>query len=348
MRSESSVSGVALAASLGPVLAGLVASAMLAVDYLRPAPVFCQEGGGCDALRHTALATPFGVPMPLVGVAGFLAIGVASLIAGQRARAVELVLSAGAALAGVVLLIAQAVIGHRCVYCCVADASGIASGLAAAWRFARAGAFAPGRFATLGGAFALVAGVSVPIAVGLLRSPASAAVPDVIRAEIARAPKGKVTVVDFVDFECPFCRMMQAELEPMLEAHAARVHLVRRQVPLRSHPHALDAARAACCGQQLGRGDELASALFAAPVDDLTREGCEKIAARVGLSLDPFRACVASPKTDEAIEADREEFKAAGGYALPTIWIGDTQLVGAQPRDALEKTLDDALARAGG
>jgi predicted DsbA family dithiol-disulfide isomerase/uncharacterized membrane protein len=349
MRSETSARRVALAASLGPVLAGLVASAMLAVDYLRPAPVFCREGSGCEALKHTALAMPLGVPMPVVGLAGFLAIGVASLLAGRRARAVEFALSACAALAGVVLLIAQGVLGHRCVYCCVADASGIASGVVAGWRFASgAGAGAHGPLAKLLGALALAGAVATPIAVGVLRPSAPAALPEVIRAQIARAPRGKVPVVDFVDFECPFCRMTHAELEPMLEAHAARVHVVRRQVPLRSHPHALDAARAACCGAELGRGDEMANALFAAPVEELTREGCEKIASGLGLALDPFRACVESPKTDEAIEADRAEFNAAGGYALPTIWIGDVQLVGAQPREVLAKTLHEALARAGG
>src|SRR6202044_457923 len=57
-----------LVGSLLPVLAGLVASAMLVVDYTRPAPVFCVEGGGCDALKHTVYAAPLGIPLPIVGV----------------------------------------------------------------------------------------------------------------------------------------------------------------------------------------------------------------------------------------------------------------------------------------
>jgi predicted DsbA family dithiol-disulfide isomerase len=92
----------------------------------------------------------------------------------------------------------------------------------------------------------------------------------------------------------------------------------------------------------------LADALFAAPVDDLTREGCEKVALSVGIELDTYRACVVDPKTDEQIEADRAEFKESGGYALPTIWIGERRLVGAQPREALAKALEQAIARAGG
>ena len=60
-----------------------------------------------------------------------------------------------------------------------------------------------------------------------------------------------------------------------------------------------------------------------------------------------MRFLVADPKTDESIESDRAVFKAAGGYALPTIWIDGQQLVGAQPRATLEKAIEDALARAG-
>ena len=130
----------------------------------------------------------------------------------------------------------------------------------------------PGRLVYVGGRM-LVAAALLPIVVGwrLAGRP-----PPAIRAEMARTPPGQVTVVDFVDFECPFCRMTNAALQPLLDAHQDRLRVVRRQVPLRMHPHALDAARAACCGERLGRGDAMASALFSAPVESLTREGCEK------------------------------------------------------------------------
>jgi uncharacterized membrane protein/predicted DsbA family dithiol-disulfide isomerase len=344
MRSERTAGTVGLAASLVPVLAGIVASAMLAVDYLRPAPVFCVEGGGCEALRHTAYAMPLGVPMPLVGLAGFLAIGVVSLLAGARARFAQLALGVGAGLTGLLLVTVQARLGHLCPYCLVADASGIVSALVAGARMWLAAEAPSPRGLAYGGAGALLLALLLPLVVGF-RAPTP--VPAVIRDEMARTPPGQITIVDFVDFECPFCRMTQAELEPLVDAHRDRIHLVRRQVPLHSHPHALDAARAACCGERLGQGDAMASALFAAPVEDLTRQGCEKIAQGLGLSLDPYRACVADPATDMLIEADRAEFKAAGGFALPTIWVGDRQLVGAQPPEALAQAIDDALSRAG-
>lgn len=343
MRSGRVIGAVGLAVSLVPVLAGLVASAMLAVDYLRPAPVFCVEGGGCEALKHTAYATPMGVPMPLFGIAGFVAIGVAACWPGRRARITQLALSIAAGMLGAFLILLQAKIGHVCPYCLVADTSGLFALLAAAarlWLGPDASAPLP---VVITGAAGVAAAVAVPLVLGFRAPP----VPPVIRDEMARTPAGQATVVDFVDFECPFCRMTNAELEPLLHAHAKQVRVVRRQMPLRMHPHAMDAARAACCGEQLGKGEAMANALFTAPEDNLTPEGCEKLASSLGLPLDAYRTCVKSPATDALIDADKAEFKAAGGFALPTIWIGDTRLIGAQTHEALEQALDRAIARAG-
>ena len=325
MRGTEKTGVIALLASLGPVLAALVASAALAVDYLQPAPVFCSEAGGCEAVRQTVFAAVFGVPTPIIGLAGFLVLGVAVLLPGRRARVAQAGLGVAAALAGALLLAAQWALGHFCPYCCVVDASAIASGFVGVWRL-------------VGGA----GGAEASPPRGLVVAGAGAIV-----AEQKRTPAGQVTLVDFVDFECPFCRMTNAALEPILEAHRGRVRLVRKQVPLRMHPHALDAARAACCAERLGKGEAMANALFSAPVEDLTPAGCEKIALSVGLFSDPYRACIADPKTDQRIESDRATFKAARGYALPTIWVGDRQLIGAQTGPELEGALDAALAAAG-
>jgi uncharacterized membrane protein/predicted DsbA family dithiol-disulfide isomerase len=339
----------ALLASMTPVLAGLVASAMLAVDYLHPTPVFCSEGGGCDAVRQTVFASVLGVPTPIVGLSGFLAIGCASLMVGRWARVAQVVLASVAAAAGLFLLAVQTKLGHFCPYCCVADASSVASAAAAWWRFARVPSERFPNAVVYASAAALAAAAFVPLGIGW---GLAARAPEAIRAEMAQTremgrPKD-VTVVDFVDFECPYCRMTQAAFEPILEAHRDRVRLVRRQVPLHVHAHALDAARAACCGERLGQGDAMARALFSAPVDQLTREGCEKMAESLGLPLEPYRACVVDPATDARIESDRAEFKAAGGHALPTLWIDGHEIIGAQARAALEQAIDDALVRAGG
>jgi len=285
--------------------------------------------------------------MPVIGLAGFLVLGMVVLLPGRRARVAQAGLGVAAALAGALLMAAQWALGHFCPFCSVVDASAIASGFVGMWRLLGGGGepgASPPRGLVYGGAAAILGAFVVPLGVGWWLG---GRVPGAIVAEQKRTPPGQVTVVDFVDFECPFCRVTNAALEPVLDAHRGQVRLVRKQVPLRMHPHALDAARAACCAERLGKGEAMASALFSAPVEDLTPAGCEKIALSVGLFSEPYRACIADPKTDQRIESDRTTFKAARGYALPTIWVGDRQLIGAQTGPELEGAIGAALAAAG-
>ena len=333
-----------LALSLVPALVGLAASLMLAVDYSRPLPVFCSENIGCAALRNSSYAAWLGVPTPFFGVAGFLLLAFVCLVNAGFARTLQLVVGAAVGLTGLFLIVVQVRLGRFCPYCLVADASGVASALAASSRLWVAGG-EPAPWPAVGAGAALVmATLGVPLALGLREGP----VPRVILDEMASTPRGQTTVVDFVDFECPFCRMTNESLEPLLAARRGKVRLVRRMVPLtRIHPHAMDAARAACCANRLGKGDAMAYALFRAPVEDLTTEGCAGIAERLGLPRDAYRACVTDPSTDAAIDADRAEFRAAGGVALPTIWVDGRVLIGLQTSEQLAAALDRAGAVGG-
>lgn len=335
---------IALGASLLPAIVGLAASAMLAVDYARPLPVFCSEGSGCEVARRSIFAAFFGIPTPIFGVVAFAAIGLVALLPGRAARIAQVTLSSGAGVLGMLLVFAQAMLGRFCPYCSAADASAVACAAVSTWRLLRVPEVMPPLFSSVVGALSLAAAGVVPFVVGAKTS----GVPAAIRAEQATSPRGDVTIVDFVDFECPFCRQAQAELEPLVVAHKDRVRLLRRQVPLRIHPHSRDAARAACCGERFGKGDAMAEALFSAPVDKLTPTGCENLARGVGIDLEAFRACVADPRTDARIDADRAEFKAAGGEALPTIWIGERQLVGLPPAESIQHAFAEALAGVGG
>jgi uncharacterized membrane protein/thiol-disulfide isomerase/thioredoxin len=250
------------AALLAPVLAGLVASAALAVDYVRPTPVFC-EASGCAAVKQTVFASFLGVPTPVFGLLGFLLVGTLALTQGKTARNVQLAVAAIAALVGLGLLGVQALLGVWCKLCLVADTSASLAFGMSLWR--RLGAWDPPEARLSRGALAsaIAAALAVPIALGVLKKPV---VPDVIAREIAQTPEGEVTLVDFADYECPFCRMTHAILAPLLAEHHDHVRVVRKNVPLtRLHPHALDAARAACCGEQMGKGDAMSDALFSAP-----------------------------------------------------------------------------------
>lgn len=321
----------------------LVASAILLVDYVRPAPVFCDAAGGCAKVRTTVFARPLGIPLPAIGLAGMLAVALAALVPGRRARVVQAALSLVGGCVAVGLLGVQARLGVLCPFCAIVDTSAVALAILALVRLKTqwdppAGRLVPGAVVV-----GLLAAIGVPVAVGARLRVLPGGLPAPIAEEIKQTPRGKVTVVDFVDFECPFCRMTHKEIAPVLASHASKLRLARKHVPLRMHPHALDAAKAGCCGETLGKGEEMADALFNAPLDQLTPAGCEALAKAQGLDVDRFRACVNDPATMARIERDKQAFHASGGHGLPTIWIDATMLEGAQDRASFEKTLDGAI-----
>ena len=328
-----------------PITVGLVASSILLVDYLRPEPLFCDQGAGCAALRLTAYASVLGIPTPVFGVLGFLALGALALARGGGARTAMLGVSFAAALVGALLISVQAGLGVWCKFCVMADSSSLVLFGMAVWR--RIAEFDPPEAraprAGLGSVFGLA--LLVPITIGVFKKTPPIPIPDVIARELAQSPKGDVTVVDFADFECPFCRMAHAELASVVAKHKDKVRVIRKNVPLtRIHPHALEAARAACCGDQMGKGDAMAEALFTAPVDDLTPDGCAKLAASLGLDEQSFRKCTQDPETDKRIHQDQDTFKAADGHVLPTLWIDGLKVEGFQP-DQLQKLVTRAIEK---
>lgn len=329
------------------VCVALVASAVLLVDYLQPSPVFCDPNGGCEAVKRTAFAYPLGIPLPALGILGLVGIAVVALLPGRRAMLAQLALSGVAGLVALGLLGVQGKLGVLCPFCAVVDGSCIALAVLAIVRW-RTDVDPPrSTLVSTTAVAALTASVVVPAIIGQSRPPrpvaATVGVPAPIAEEIAKSPRGVLTVVDFVDFECPFCRMTNAELEPLLEARKERIRLVRKHVPLSMHPHAMDAARAGCCGETLGKGDAMAEKLFTAAEASLTPEGCEKMAAELGLDVARFKACVADPATDARIASDRALWRNANGRALPTLWIGTTEIVGAKPKDVIAATLDKEM-----
>ena len=323
--------------------AALVASAILLVDYVRPAPVFCDASGGCGRVKATVFARPLGIPLPAIGLAGMFGLGLAALVPGRGARIVQLVLGWVGGLAALLLFGVQARMSVLCPYCAVVDGSALGLAVLSTLRWRKHWDPPSGRLVTGAAAVGLLLAIAVPFGIGFQRRIIPEGIPEPIAEEMRRTGRGKVTVVDFVDFECPYCRDTHAAFAPLLEQWRAKVRVARKHVPLRMHPHAMDAAKAACCGEALGKGDEIADALFEAPPEELTREGCEKIAKAHGLDVDRFRACVDDPATASRIEKDKETLRAAKSHGLPTIWIDGTKLAGAQDREALASTLEAAI-----
>ena len=323
---------------------GLAASAALLVDYLRPMPLFCSESGGCAQLRASQYSHILGLPTPVFGVAGYSALAVFTLLRGDTARFLHLVTATFGALAAAYFLFLQVSLQTFCAYCMTVDVTSIVL-LSLVLMRVRTEADGPSAKGTLAIGAMFTAAIGVPF---LSNALVKTHVPEVIAQEMAKTPAGQVTIVDFVDFECPFCRQTAVDFDPVLAKYPGRYRLVRKQMPLtRMHPHAATAARAACCGETFGKGDEMAAKLFSSPVDQLDDEGCAKIASGLGIDEAAFKACMIDPRTQSKIDADAAEFKAAQGHALPTIWIGGELIEGAQGPEKLQKAMDKAISELG-
>ncbi len=327
--------------------AALAASASLLVDYVRPAPVFCGDGGGCGLVKRTAFAYPLGIPMPVFGLLGFLAIALLALVPGRRARIAQAGLATVAAVVAAMLLVVQAILHTICPFCAVVDGSALVVCALSVLRLYRDWDPPEQRAQVIGAAGLGVVAVLAPLALGFTSrpKPPPIGVPDIVRAEMTKSPAGVITVIDFADYECPFCRATHAKLAPVLAEHRDHVRVVRKNVPLRMHPHAADMARTACCAELAGKGDEMAEALFAADPATLTPEGCEKLARDHGLDITKFRACFHDPKTDASIQADTEALRDSEPdhrLRLPTLWVGAQKLQGEQDDASLREAFNAA------
>jgi uncharacterized membrane protein/protein-disulfide isomerase len=309
-------------AALGFAVIGLGASIASLIDYLGALPTFCAETG-CATVRESAWAHPLGVPMPVLGIAFFAAALVVSFVEAPRLRRA---LAIGGAAGALFLIGLQAfAIGAWCKLCMVADPAALAYAVAVLagaravrLTFPRAIA-APGAVLATIGVLALWTGG--PAATAPLLPPGT---PDFV--EKAQVP-GTATVVEVVDFECPYCRRLQERLTSALTRVASPIRVVRKMFPLPAHPHAMPAAVAYCCADAQGKGEAMAAALFAAKPENLTADGCEKLAAQVGCDVERYRQ--ERPQAEVRVAAEMAEVQAAGIHALPTLFIGGERIVGA-------------------
>jgi protein-disulfide isomerase len=173
----------------------------------------------------------------------------------------------------------------------------------------------------------------------------------VLPGPVAREQRdGQVTIVEFADFECPYCRRQHGVLATVLERYRGRVRLVRKQLPLTGiHPHAEDAARAALCAEDMGRGEPMADKLFHAEESSSSRwTGPSPWRASWGLDERPFRECLASDRTRSHIAADRNAARECGVQGLPTMFIGHERFDGFVEEGPLRESVERALRYDGG
>jgi protein-disulfide isomerase len=164
-------------------------------------------------------------------------------------------------------------------------------------------------------------------------------------ARVRGAADAKVTIVEFSDFQCPFCRNVQPVLTGLLTKYAGRVKLAYRDFPLRQiHPLAQGAAEASRCATEQGKFWEYHDVLIANPTK-LAAANLPEHARSVGLDMAKFDACVASGKYRGQIEQDLQEGTRLGITGTPAIFINGIFMGGSQPAATFEKVIEDELSR---
>ena len=164
---------------------------------------------------------------------------------------------------------------------------------------------------------------------------------DIEGAPIRGTPmEAPVTIVEFSDFECPFCGQAHPILERVLRRFEGRVRLAFKHYPLPLHEHAIPAAKAAIAAGRQGRFWEMHDLLFAHQ-DALTPSDLEGYAARLGLDLERFRADMEAEETAALIERNRAEGREAGVRGTPSIYINGHKF--EEPLESLEEYIREEL-----
>jgi uncharacterized membrane protein/predicted DsbA family dithiol-disulfide isomerase len=319
-----------------------------------------NEFVNCDRVATSRFSVFLGLPTAAWGVLGYGLLLVLSVLGLRRSRP-DATWPAGFLLAGaaattavslVLAAISELAVHALCIYCAGTWTASIVL-LAAAWRACRP----EGIRAAVRSDFALLAtrpGLAVGTAVAM-----AALVGLAVRAQDrywerprppprpapvapATSPGGAPpVVVEFSDYECPFCAKAHVELKALLAARPD-VKLVKRHFPLDvscnpvlkrpMHKDACALARAGICAEAQGKLTEMDDALFA---NQLARRPVEELAARAGLDVGRFLACLADPATKRRLDEDVAAGIQIGLKATPTYVVNGVPYSGVLPEGAL-------------
>jgi uncharacterized membrane protein/predicted DsbA family dithiol-disulfide isomerase len=320
-------------------IVGLLFSSILLVDHISPNRGFCGYQSDCDQVLFSDFGRLAGVPLPVVGVFGFVALFSAAFFPDGRIGKYVLPLAICAGLAGLILILLQLFVLRRvCPFCLITDISAVAVA-AIEIGFARWGVRVP---TSPGSAPALERGRWIWLAAAAVAAGAPHIQPG---REVPPQIKNlwvtdKVNIVEIADFHCRHCRKMHAVLKQFLREQGDRVHFSQITVPIARHSQSRIGTQAYLCAREQGKGLEMSERLFAA--DDFTRDRCLVLAEAIGLSMPAFRSCLGDPTIEERLDADIAWVKAISPQGLPVVWIQDQMFPGVQTQEALQV----ALARA--
>lgn len=172
------------------------------------------------------------------------------------------------------------------------------------------------------------------------------------RAEIAATGPAKgpenarVTIIEFSDFQCPFCRRVLPTLDRVLEKYPNDVRVVYRNMPLRNHSRARPAAEAALCADEQGKFWAYHDLLFENS-RQLGDEDLSRYAQEAGLDGEAFTQCFEENRFASQVNADVDEGREAGVSGTPAFFVNGILLSGAKPAEDFYRVIEAELERLG-
>jgi protein-disulfide isomerase len=155
----------------------------------------------------------------------------------------------------------------------------------------------------------------------------------------------KVTIAEFSDFQCPFCKRVEPTVKEILQKYPNDVSIVFINQPLPFHEHAMEAAQAFQAAHRQGKAWAMHDKMYENNTA-LERANLEKYAADVGLNVAKFKKDIDDPKIKEEIAEHMKLANSVGATGTPTFFINGRELVGAQPFAEFQKIIDEETKKA--
>ena len=155
----------------------------------------------------------------------------------------------------------------------------------------------------------------------------------------ANAP---ITLIEFSDFQCPYCAAAVPEIKALLKAYPTQVKLIFKQFPLETHSQADLAAAAALAAQKQGKFWELHDAMYS-HYQELTRKNILALAKQIGLDMDRFETDLDSTEVRETVVRDVQDGDDAGVQGTPTLFVDGQRYNGPLVLSSMKTVVDDEL-----
>ena len=154
----------------------------------------------------------------------------------------------------------------------------------------------------------------------------------------------KVTLIEYSDFQCPYCARHASTVDKVMEEYAGKVKLVFRHFPLSFHPEAQKASEATECAGEQGKFWEMHDKVFEANTNkNMKVETWKSAAKELGLNTSQFNTCLDTGKYEDKVKSDFTEGQSVGVKGTPATFINGEMVSGAVPFEKFQEIIDKYL-----